>query len=180
MRNHPRIWLDDQPGMTLAHIQAECRKLKRSEGKIGMIGVDYLTLMTTDKADTNALAFGNITKALKNLAKELDTVVVLLTQLNRNLEERANKRPMPSDSRESGQIEQDCDYWLGIYKDHVYDDHADETLTELILRLNRHGKTGTVYVDQRDVEIYPCDQQEAERRAGKQANRKPLKEVMGF
>lgn len=180
MRNHRRIWLDDQPGMTLAHIQAECRKLKRREGKIGMIGVDYLTLMTTDKADTNSLAFGNITKALKNLAKELDTVVVLLIQLNRNLEERANKRPMPSDSRKSGQIEQDCDYWLGIYKERVYDDRADETLTELILRLNRHGKTGTVYVDQRDAEIYPCDQQEAERRAGKSANRKPLKEVMGF
>lgn len=161
MSDRPNIWIDDNPGMTLAHIQAECRKLKRNNKRIGMIGIDYLTLMSTESSETNALAFGKITKALKNLAKELDTVIILLTQLNRNLEERANKRPMASDSRDTGQIEQDCDYWMAIYKESVYDESADPTLTELILRLNRHGKAGTVYVDQKDVAIYPCDQKQA-------------------
>ncbi len=92
------------------------------------------------------------------MAKELNTVVVLLTQLNRSLEQRTNKRPMPSDSRDTGQIEQDCDYWLGIHRESVYDPDADKTLTELILRLNRHGKTGTVYVDQKGLSISPVDQ----------------------
>ena len=84
-----------------------------------MILVDYLTLMTADKAERNDLAYGLITKGLKTLAKELDCVVVLLTQLNRELEKRTNKRPLPSDSRDTGQIEQDCDYWLAIGKDAI-------------------------------------------------------------
>ena len=183
MSDRPNIWIDDSPGMTLAHIQAECRKLKRNNKRIGMIGIDYLTLMSTEASETNALAFGKITKALKNLAKELDTVIVLLTQLNRNLEERANKRPMASDSRDTGQIEQDCDYWMAIYKESVYDENADPTLTELILRLNRHGKTGTVYVDQKDVALFPCDQkQAAEERAERKSRKvtKQLKQVEGF
>ncbi|MGQ3903001.1 replicative DNA helicase [Mixta calida] len=183
MSDRPNIWIDDNPGMTLAHIQAECRKLKRNHKRIGMIGIDYLTLMNTESAETNALAFGKITKALKNLAKELDTVIVLLTQLNRNLEERANKRPMASDSRDTGQIEQDCDYWMAIYKESIYDDSADPTLTELILRLNRHGKTGTVYVDQKDVALYPCDQKQAiEERADRKKRRvtQQVEKVLGF
>lgn len=183
MSDQPNIWIDDNPGMTLAHIQAECRKLKRNNKRIGMIGIDYLTLMSTESSETNALAFGKITKALKNLAKELDTVIILLTQLNRNLEERANKRPMASDSRDTGQIEQDCDYWMAIYKDSVYDDNADPTLTELIMRLNRHGKTGTVYVDQKDVAIYPCDQKQAiEERLDRKKRRvnQQVEKVAGF
>lgn len=183
LSDQPNIWIDDTPGMTLAHIQAECRKLKRNNKRIGMIGIDYLTLMSTEASETNALAFGKITKALKNLAKELDTVIILLTQLNRNLEERANKRPMASDSRDTGQIEQDCDYWMAIYKDSVYDDSADPTLTELILRLNRHGKTGTVYVDQKDVTIMACDQQQAREERAERKSRKVNKQqrqVEGF
>ncbi len=87
-----------------------------------MILVDYLTLMTAEKADRNDLAYGMITKGLKNLAKELGCVVVLLTQLNRALESRTNKRPLPSDSRDTGQIEQDCDYWVGIHREGAFDD----------------------------------------------------------
>ncbi|WP_063653577.1 replicative DNA helicase [Candidatus Arsenophonus triatominarum] len=158
LKQQPNIWIDDTPAMTLHHIQSECRKIKRKIGDIGFIGVDYLTLMQAEKADRNDLAYGNITKGLKVLAKELNTVVVLLTQLNRSLEQRTNKRPMPSDSRDTGQIEQDCDYWLGIHRESVYDTEADKTLTELILRLNRHGKTGTVYVDQKGLSISPVDQ----------------------
>ena len=165
LSERPNIWLDDTPGMTLAHIQAECRKLKRKTGKIGFIGVDYLTLMKAGKADRNDIAYGEITKGLKQLAKELDTTVVLLTQLNRKLEDRADKRPMPSDSRDTGQIEQDCDYWLGIYKDSVYNDNADKTLTELIVRLNRHGKAGTAYVEQKGLCMFDIDQTQAMVRA---------------
>ncbi|EJD6096201.1 AAA family ATPase [Citrobacter freundii] len=158
------LYVDDTPGITLAHIVAESRRIKRERGSVGMVLVDYLTLMTADKADRNDLAYGIITKGLKNLAKELNCIVVLLTQLNRDLEKRTNKRPMPSDSRDTGQIEQDCDYWIGIYREGAYDENADQAATELLLRLNRHGPTGVVYCDQRNGAIYDCDQAAAEQK----------------
>lgn len=158
------LYVDDTPGITLAHIVAESRRIKRERGAVGMVLVDYLTLMTADKADRNDLAYGIITKGLKNLAKELNCIVVLLTQLNRDLEKRNNKRPMPSDSRDTGQIEQDCDYWIGIYREGAYDENADQAATELLLRLNRHGPTGVVYCDQRNGAIYDCDQAAAEQK----------------
>ncbi|MCU3599354.1 AAA family ATPase [Enterobacter hormaechei subsp. hoffmannii] len=158
------LYVDDTPGITLAHIVAESRRIKRERGAVGMVLVDYLTLMTADKADRNDLAYGIITKGLKNLAKELNCIVVLLTQLNRDLEKRTNKRPMPSDSRDTGQIEQDCDYWVGIYREGAYDENADQAATELLLRLNRHGPTGVVYCDQRNGAIYDCDQSAAEQK----------------
>ncbi|CAH5913752.1 Replicative DNA helicase [Enterobacter cloacae] len=158
------LYVDDTPGITLAHIVAESRRIKRERGAVGMVLVDYLTLMTADKADRNDLAYGIITKGLKNLAKELNCIVVLLTQLNRDLEKRTNKRPMPSDSRDTGQIEQDCDYWIGIYREGAYDENADQAATELLLRLNRHGPTGVVYCDQRNGAIYDCDQASAEQK----------------
>ncbi|CAM7642887.1 AAA family ATPase [Escherichia coli] len=158
------LYVDDTPGITLAHIVAESRRIKRERGVVGMVLVDYLTLMTADKADRNDLAYGIITKGLKNLAKELNCIVVLLTQLNRDLEKRTNKRPMPSDSRDTGQIEQDCDYWVGIYREGAYDENADQAATELLLRLNRHGPTGVVYCDQRNGAIYDCDQSAAEQK----------------
>ncbi|MFS6817207.1 DnaB-like helicase C-terminal domain-containing protein [Citrobacter meridianamericanus] len=158
------LYVDDTPGITLAHIVAESRRIKRDRGTVGMVLVDYLTLMTADKADRNDLAYGIITKGLKNLAKELNCIVVLLTQLNRDLEKRTNKRPMPSDSRDTGQIEQDCDYWIGIYREGAYDENADQAATELLLRLNRHGPTGVVYCDQRNGAIYDCDQAAAEQK----------------
>ncbi|HFI9135143.1 TPA: PBSX family phage terminase large subunit [Escherichia coli] len=116
------LYIDDTPGLSLAQIVSESRRIKREKGCVGMILVDYLTLMTAEKADRNDLAYGMITKGLKNLAKELDCVVVLLTQLNRALESRTNKRPLPSDSRDTGQIEQDCDYWVGIHREGAFDD----------------------------------------------------------
>lgn len=158
------LYVDDTPGITLAHIVAESRRIKRERGAVGMVLVDYLTLMTADKADRNDLAYGIITKGLKNLAKELNCIVVLLTQLNRDLEKRTNKRPMPSDSRDTGQIEQDCDYWIGIYREGAYDENADQAATELLLRLNRHGPTGVVYCDQRNGAIYDCNQAAAEQK----------------
>ncbi|HDR2588819.1 TPA: AAA family ATPase [Enterobacter ludwigii] len=168
------LMIDDTPGIGLAHIVAEARRIKRERGKVGMVLVDYLTLMTADKAERNDLAYGLITKGLKMLAKELDCVVVLLTQLNRDLEKRTNKRPLPSDSRDTGQIEQDCDYWLAIYREGAYDETANQSETELLLRLNRHGETGVVYCQQRHGAIYDCDQEAAsQRRREKEA--KPAK-----
>lgn len=163
------LYVDDTPGITLAHIVAESRRIKRERGSVGMVLVDYLTLMTADKADRNDLAYGIITKGLKNLAKELNCIVVLLTQLNRDLEKRTNKRPMPSDSRDTGQIEQDCDYWIGIYREGAYDENADQAATELLLRLNRHGPTGVVYCDQRNGAIYDCDHAAEQKRRANDA-----------
>jgi len=159
------LMVDDTPGITLSHIVAESRRIKRERGKVGMILVDYLTLMTADKAERNDLAYGLITKGLKMLAKELDCVVVLLTQLNRELEKRPNKRPLPSDSRDTGQIEQDCDYWLAIYREGAYDENVNQSETELLLRLNRHGETGVVHCEQRNGIIYDIDQESAQARA---------------
>lgn len=156
------IFIDDTPAVPLNHIVSECRRLKREKGQLGMIFVDYLTLMKPEKADRNDLAFGAVTKGLKALAKELSCVVVLLTQLNRNLESRAgDKRPYPSDSRDTGQIEQDCDYWVGLYRDSVYNEDSDPYLSEVILRLNRHGLTGTAYVNMRHGQIFEADQEKA-------------------
>lgn len=164
------LMIDDTPGIGLSHIVSEARRIKRERGKVGMVLVDYLTLMTADKAERNDLAYGLITKGLKMLAKELDCVVVLLTQLNRDLEKRTNKRPLPSDSRDTGQIEQDCDYWLAIYREGAYDETANQSETELLLRLNRHGETGVVYCQQRHGAIYDCDQEAAsQRRRDKEA-----------
>jgi len=161
LREEDLLYIDDTPGLSLAHIVSEARKVKRQKGAVGMVLVDYLTLMTAEKADRNDLAYGLITKGLKNLAKELGCVVVLLTQLNRELEKRVNKRPLPSDSRDTGQIEQDCDYWVGIHREGAFDENVPAGETELLLRLNRHGNTGTVYCLQQNGAIYDMDQQAA-------------------
>ena len=173
LRELDMLYIDDTPGLSLAHIVAESRKVKRQKGCVGIILVDYLTLMTAEKADRNDLAYGMITKGLKNLAKELDCVVVLLTQLNRELEKRVNKRPLPSDSRDTGQIEQDCDYWVGIHREGAYDESVPAGETELILRLNRHGETGTVFCLQKNGAIYDMDQQSA--RAERDSRQAPAK-----
>lgn len=143
---HSKLHIADLPGLTVHQVIRESRRLRREYGQLGLIAVDYLTLMTADKAERNDLAFGAITKALKMLAKEMGCPVILLTQLNRGLEQRADKRPVPSDSRDTGQIEQDCDVWIGCYRDEVY--HEDSPMAgimELLVRLNRGGSTGTAY-----------------------------------
>lgn len=172
------LYIDDTPGASLSHIVSESRAIKRERGRVGMVLVDYLTLMKAEKADRNDLAYGLITKGLKNLAKELDCVVVLLTQLNRDLEKRVNKRPLPSDSRDTGQIEQDCDYWIGIYREGAYDENANQSDTELLLRLNRHGNSGVIYCEQRNGSIYDCDQESAQRKVAERET--PVQKRGGF
>ena len=158
------IYIDDTPAITLSHIRSESRRMAKAKGQIGMIMVDYLTLMDKEKGDDqrNDLAYGTITKGLKALAKELNCVVVLLTQLNRNLESRGDKRPVPSDSRDTGQIEQDCDYWIGIYRDSVYNELADKNLMEIIVAYNRHGASNyKIFAGIRNARIYDINQAEA-------------------
>lgn len=140
-----RLFIDDGTNLTVSHIKNEVRKVHR-KNPVGMIMVDYLTLMEGEEAERNDLKYGAITKQLKSLAKELECVVLLLTQLNRGLESRTDKRPVPSDSRDTGQIEQDCDLWIGLYREGVYNDECGHNLTEAIVRLNRAGQAGTAYM----------------------------------
>ena len=158
--NESQLHIDDTPGIRIAHVLKEARKLNRKH-KVGLVAVDYLTLMEASGAERNDIGYGQITKALKNLAKELDCVVLMLTQLNRQLETRACKRPQPSDSRDTGQIEQDCDLWIGLYREGAYAVTPNDSLTEAIVRLNRHGKTGTVYFDLIDGTVRETDQDSA-------------------
>ena len=142
------LYIDDTPGISMSHVVSEARRIRRKHGCVGLIAIDYLTLMKAEKAERNDLAYGNITKGLKNLAKEMACPVLLLTQLNRQLEQRPDKRPQPSDSRDTGQIEQDCDLWIGLYRDVVYNDKINaelQDIAEIIVRLNREGFTGTIY-----------------------------------
>jgi replicative DNA helicase len=159
------LMIDSTPGVTLAHVRNECRKEKRKRGVLGLIAIDYLTLMKAEAAERRDIAYGDITTGLKNLAKEMDCPVLLLTQLNRKLEERADKRPWPADSKDTGQIEQDCDIWIGLYREAVYSKNADPELMELILRLNREGSSGTAYALMVDGYIKDITDEEAARRS---------------
>ena len=146
-----QIYIDDHTNMSLAYIRGECRKMKAKNGDLGAVFIDYLTLMQAEKADRNDLAVAAITKGLKNMAKDLKVPVFLLAQLNRGLESRPDKRPIMSDLRETGQIEQDADRIIMIYRESVYDtDSPLGGLTELIVRANRHGATGTAFVDMKN------------------------------
>ena len=171
------LYIDDTPGVTIGHIKSESRKLAR-KGKVGLICVDYLTLMDAPKADRNDLSYGKITKELKNLARELGCVVLLLTQLNRKIEDRPvmKRKPMPSDSRDTGQIEQDCDMWIGLFRAGAYEPSIKyPDLTELVVRLNRHGKTGSVYLSMRDGYFAQIPQIAA--KANDEANEKEISPV---
>jgi replicative DNA helicase len=162
---YSQLHIADMPGMSLHQVVRECRRLRRQVGQLGMIAVDYLTLMKAEKAERNDLAYGAITKGLKELAKEMNCPVVMLTQLNRGLEQRSDKRPQPSDSRDTGQIEQDCDLWIGVYRDEVYHENSPfQGLMELLVRLNRNGNTGTAYCQFSEGVISDVDPEEVTRR----------------
>jgi len=143
-----KIYIDDHTNMSLSHIRSECRKMKAKNGEIGAIFIDYLTLMKAEKADRNDLAYGLITKGLKDMAKDLRAPVFLLAQLSRGVDSRQDKRPLMSDLRETGQIEQDADRIIFLYSESAYNpDCGLGGLTELNISANRHGPTGRAYVD---------------------------------
>lgn len=142
--NHMDLYLDDQGGLTLLQVRRKALQIKRKAGALDLLVIDYLQLMSGPGDNRNAQVEA-ITRGLKALAKELDCVILLLSQLNRQLEQRTNKRPIPADLRDSGSIEQDCDACLFVYRDEVYyPDSPDKGIAELILALNRHGSAGTI------------------------------------
>ena len=141
------IFIDDAPAQSALQVRAKCRRLHKTHN-LGMIVIDYLQLMrASDSAERRDLAIGEISGALKALAKELNIPVIALSQLNRKLEERGDKRPLLSDLRESGSLEQDADLVVFIYRDEVYNkDEANPNkgLAEILLRKQRNGPTGDV------------------------------------
>lgn len=141
-----QILMNDNPSITVTEMNAQCRRVQN----LGLVIVDYLQLMTsaTGKlSDNRVTAVGEISRALKIMAKELDVPVICLSQLSRANESRADKRPMLSDLRESGAIEQDADEVIFIYRDDYYNPETEEkNVAELIVAKNRHGETGTVKV----------------------------------
>jgi replicative DNA helicase len=137
------LFLDDQGGLRLMDVRMKARGIKRRHG-LDLLVVDYLQLMEGEGDNRNA-QIESITRGLKSLAKELDIGLILLSQLNRDLERRPNKRPMPSDLRDSGAIEQDCDIALFLYRDEVYNpDSLDKGICEVNVGLIRQGEPGTV------------------------------------
>ncbi len=136
------MYFDDTAGITVQQIKAKLRRMKN----LGLVVIDYLQLMTsTLKTDNRVLVISEITRQLKIMAKELDIPVILLSQLSRGPESRNDKRPMLSDLRESGSIEQDADIVMFLYRDAYYNkDSATPNISECIIAKNRHGETGTV------------------------------------
>ncbi len=140
------LHIDESPALSPTEIRARARRLKREQGGLGLIIIDYLQLMQVPGAKENRTnEVSEISRSLKALAKELDVPVIALSQLNRSLEQRPNKRPVMSDLRESGSIEQDADVIVFIYRDEVYnEDTADKGIAEIIIGKQRNGPTGPV------------------------------------
>ncbi|NRP10168.1 MULTISPECIES: replicative DNA helicase [unclassified Marinobacterium] len=145
LKNKP-LYIDDQPGISPNEMRTRARRIVREHGEIGMIMVDYLQLMQikTGKSEGRTAEISEISRSLKALAKEMNCPVVALSQLNRSLEQRPNKRPVNSDLRESGAIEQDADVIMFIYRDEVYnEDSPEKGVAEIIIGKQRNGPIGT-------------------------------------
>jgi len=144
-----QLFIDETPGLTVSELRANARRLARQcGGKLGLIVVDYLQLMSTSSGmsdENRATAVGEISRGLKMLAKELGCPLIALSQLSRAVESRTDKRPMMSDLRESGAIEQDADVIMFIYRDDYYNkDSKEPGVSEVIISKQRNGPTGTV------------------------------------
>jgi replicative DNA helicase len=142
------LYIDETPALNPIDLRARARRLHRQCGKLGLIIIDYIQLMSSASqggGENRATEISEISRSLKGLAKELSVPVIALSQLNRSLEQRPNKRPVMSDLRESGAIEQDADVIMFIYRDEVYNpDTPDKGTAEIIIGKQRNGPIGTV------------------------------------
>lgn len=140
-----RIFIDDTPALTPTELRSRARRVAREHGELGMVMVDYLQLMrVAGSNDGRTAEISEISRSLKAIAKEFRCPMVALSQLNRSLEQRPNKRPVNSDLRESGAIEQDADVIMFIYRDEVYhEDSPDKGVAEIIIGKQRNGPIGT-------------------------------------
>lgn len=139
-----KLFIDDTPALTPTELRSRTRRIAREHGGIGMIMIDYLQLMqVSGKSEGRTAEISEISRSLKGIAKEFECPVVALSQLNRALEQRPNKRPVMSDLRESGAIEQDADVIAFIYRDEVYnEDSTDKGIAEIIIGKQRNGPIG--------------------------------------
>ena len=152
--SNANIYIDDTPGIKISEIRARCRKLAQEKGNLGLILIDYLQLIEGTGRENRQQEVSEISRQLKKLAKELKVPVIALSQLSRGVEQRQDKRPVLSDIRESGSIEQDADIVAFLYRDDYYrsegddDDEPEEqqnnNVIEVIIEKNRSGARGTV------------------------------------
>ncbi|MBL4584817.1 MAG: replicative DNA helicase [Pseudomonadales bacterium] len=140
------LFIDDTPALTPTDMRSRARRIVREHGELGMIAIDYLQLMRIAGSSENRVGeISEISRSLKALAKEFNCPIIALSQLNRSLEQRPNKRPIMSDLRESGAIEQDADVIMFIYRDEVYnEDSPDRGRAEIIIGKQRNGPIGTI------------------------------------
>ena len=139
------LLIDENPNVTVMEIRAKARRVKAAQGGLALIVVDYLQLMSGSGAENRQLEITEISRGLKILARELEVPIIALSQLSRSLESRADKRPMLSDLRESGAIEQDADVVMFLYRDEAYNkETSDKAMAEVIISKHRSGPTGDV------------------------------------
>ncbi|MEM8545061.1 MAG: DnaB-like helicase C-terminal domain-containing protein, partial [Cyanobacteria bacterium P01_H01_bin.119] len=140
------IFIDDTPNISVTEMRSKARRLQAEQGgALGLILVDYLQLMEGSGSENRVQELSKVTRSLKGLARELNVPIIALSQLSRGVESRTNKRPMMSDLRESGALEQDADLIMMLYREEYYDpDTPDRGIAEVIVTKHRNGPVGTV------------------------------------